>query len=106
MSDSASTEEANSQTVLSTLSPSGKRKRDLQQPSNPKAPKKKRQKKGKALEDPDIDFERRLNSALGRLDGHLLADYLSQKTKQFNANLSVLELEDKRIPGIRSSPRF
>ncbi|MCJ1248612.1 hypothetical protein MMC30_005830 [Trapelia coarctata] len=99
MSDSASTKEENSRTIPSTQSPSGKRKRDLEQPSsNPKAPKKKRRKRGKHVDDPDIDFERGINGALWRLDGHLLADYLAQKTKQFNDKLGVLELEERRIP--------
>ena len=107
MLDNPSTEEDNSRSVSFTHSPSGKRKRDPQQPSlNPKAPRKKRQKKGETVEDPDIDHERGINSALGRLDRHLLADYLSNKTKQFNHSLSLVELEEKRIPGIYSPPKF
>jgi len=102
MSDSTSPEEGHSRI---THSPSGKRKRDPQQPSsNPKAPKKKRQKQRKNTDDPAIAFGRGINAALGRLDKHLLADYLSQKTKQFGDSLSLSELEEKRIPGDYSCP--
>lgn len=107
MADSASTQEEYGRTAVATYLPAGKRKRDPQQsPSNPKLAKRKRQKRGKNTDDPDIDYERGINSALGRLDRHLLADYLSQKTKQFSDSLSLSELEDKRIPGIYSYPVF
>lgn len=102
MPDDPSPEEGHSRT---THSPSGKRKRYPEQPySNLKALRKKRQKKGKNTDDSDIDFERGINAAFGRLDRHLLADYLSQKTKQFDDSLSLLELEEKRIPGNYSFP--
>ena len=59
----------------------------------------KRGKKAKTAEDADVDLENGINHALGRMDNRLLADYVAQKTKRFESNLSLVELEDKHIPG-------
>ena len=59
----------------------------------------KRGKKAKTAEDADVDLENGINHALGRMDNRLLADYVVQKTKRFESSLSLVELEDKHIPG-------
>jgi hypothetical protein len=33
------------------------------------------------------------------MDGRLLADYVAQRTKRFGGDLSLVELEDRHIPG-------
>lgn len=50
-------------------------------------------------QDLDLDLERGLNLAIGRMDRGLLADYIAQRTKRFHSELSVVELEDLHIPG-------
>lgn len=46
-----------------------------------------------------LDLEKGVNTAIKNLDSHLLADYIAQKTKRFDDNLTVVELEERRIPG-------
>jgi len=60
-----------------------------------------RKKKGKtwAAEDGDLDVQSGINNAIGRMDGRLLADYVAQRTKRFGGDLSLVELEDRHIPG-------
>lgn len=50
-------------------------------------------------QDLDLDLERGLNLAIGRMDRGLLADYIAQRTKRFHSELSAVELEDLHIPG-------
>lgn len=61
--------------------------------------KRKRSKNTKVEEDGDLDLDLGLNLAIGKLDSRLLADYVAQRTKRFENNLSVVELDDMRIPG-------
>lgn len=80
-----------------------KRKRDDEDEgkSTPAAKRKaKRAKKVRPADDADLDLENGINHALGRMDNRLLADYVAQKTKRFEGNLSIVDLEDKHIPGI------
>ena len=49
--------------------------------------------------DESIDLENGVDMAIGKLDGQLLADYVAQRTKRFQCDLSLVEVEDKRIPG-------
>ena len=67
-----------------------------------RAIKKRRSKVSKAheLEDESLDTEQGLNTALGKLDGRLLADYVAQRTKRFAPDLSMLEMEDQYLPGM------
>ena len=60
----------------------------------------KKAKKARPAQDTDVDIENGTNNALGRMDNRLLADYVAQKTKHFESNLSLVELGDKHIPGI------
>lgn len=62
----------------------------------------KKYKKPAAAVDPlyaDIDEENHINPALGKMDVSLLADFISRQTKKFELELSVVELEDRRVPG-------
>lgn len=45
-----------------------------------------------------------INEAFTMMDGRLLSDYLAQRTRDFEKHLSVVELEDKYIPGLSLSP--
>lgn len=67
-----------------------------------RAIKKRRSKASKAdvLEDGSLDTEQGVNTALGKLDGRLLADYVAQRTKRFAPDLSLLEMEDQYLPGM------
>jgi protein CMS1 len=80
---------------------SKKRKRgvDLEQGAK-KAAKKSKSKKGKAEENDEIDTEAGINKAFSHMDNQLLADYVAQRTRKYESDLSLVELEDKYIPGM------
>jgi len=59
----------------------------------------KEKKNAKATANPDIDTVTGLNTAIGRMDASHLADYVAKQTKKFQPELSVVELEDRRVPG-------
>ena len=54
----------------------------------------------KSNEDNNLDLDLGLNLAIAKLDNSLLADYVAKQTKRFFPNLSLVELEDRYIPGI------
>ena len=64
-----------------------------------KLAKRKKSKKAKPDEDEDLDLKQGLNLAIGRFDSRLQADYVAQRTKRFSSDLSLVELEDRHIPG-------
>jgi protein CMS1 len=76
---------------------SRKRKRTTAEQDSRKASKK--TKKSKAIEEDEIDFELGINNAFSHMDNQLLADYLAQRTRKYQDDLSTIELEDKYIPG-------
>lgn len=49
-----------------------------------------------------LDLETNINTAIGKMDSDLLADYIARSTKRFAGDLSLVELEDRRIPGMTS----
>lgn len=79
---------------------SKKRKRDDKSSNTVgKTLKRAKKRKAEAAEDGDLDIELGLNTAIGRMDSQLLADYVAQRTKRFSGDLSLVELEDRYIPG-------
>lgn len=42
---------------------------------------------------------RNLNMAIGKMDSHLLADYVAQRNRRFGEQLSSAEIENLRLPG-------
>ncbi len=64
-----------------------------------KAAKKKKSESSKSGGDEYLDLEQGLNTAIGNLDSRLLADYVAQREKRFGQDLSMVELEDRLIPG-------
>lgn len=53
----------------------------------------------KPNEEDELDLEARMNSAFSHMDSQLLADYVAQRTKRYEDELSSIELEDKYIAG-------
>ena len=49
--------------------------------------------------DETLNLDLGLNTAIGRLDNQLLADLIAQKVKNANPDLSIVELEERRVPG-------
>lgn len=45
------------------------------------------------------DTDSNINTAIGKMDNRLLADYVAQRTKRFGEDLSLVELEDMHVPG-------
>ncbi|TVY67399.1 Protein CMS1 [Lachnellula suecica] len=77
-----------------------KRKRNLKELSvrEPLVGKKKKKPKTKAAEEDELDLEAGINNAFSQMDSQLLADYVSQRTRKYESDLSSIELEDKYIP--------
>ena len=90
--------------LLEPLSPSAspqptsstKRKRE-DEPKSKRAAKRKRTKKPKDIDDDELDEELGINTAIARMDSGLLADYVAQRTKRFESDLSLVELEDRYV---------
>lgn len=78
---------------------SKKRKRGAVEQGAKKAAKKAKPKKGNADEDEEIDIENGINKAFAQMDNQLLADYVAQRTRRYESDLSLVELEDKYISG-------
>lgn len=87
---------------------SSKRKRDTEEveQSSKKTAKKRKSKKSKVAGDDELDTELGINNAFAHMDSQLLADYVAQRTRQYESDLSSVELEDKYIPGIYMSLWF
>jgi protein CMS1 len=56
-------------------------------------------KKARPIEDDDLDTESSINKAFSHMDNQLLADYIAQRTREYESDLSSIELEDKYLPG-------
>ena len=77
---------------------SKKRKRALYK-EHPVKKTAKTSKRAAPVEDDDLDTESNINKAFSRMDNQLLADYVAQRTRSYESELSSIELEDKYIPG-------
>ena len=85
--------------VWEGLSPLPKRKREVEEGRLPSSPRKiKRKKKKSRGQDNEIDAENHLDLSISRLDPQLLADLIAKQTKRFEPQLSLIELEERRIP--------
>ena len=84
---------------------SSKRKRnDEAEQSSKKAAKRQKNKKDTAADDAVLDIKQGINNAFSNMDSLLLADYIAQRTRLYEGDLSAVELEDKYIPGMWSPP--
>lgn len=88
-----------------TTQSSKKRKRGVEKPPT-KSAKKPKSKKAKDALDEDLDIEAGVNNAFSHMDSQLLADYIAQRTKKYEDDLSSIELEEKHIPGRRHHVYF
>lgn len=80
---------------------SSKRKRDQDaEQTSKRTAKKQKSNKRKPVDDHELDTEQGVNNAFSHMDSQLLADYLAQRTRQYEGDLSTVELEDKYIPGM------
>ncbi|KAL2065428.1 hypothetical protein VTL71DRAFT_3098 [Oculimacula yallundae] len=81
-----------------TKDSSKKRKRGEVEQGAKKAAKKAKSKKVKAVEEDELDLEAGINKAFSHMDSQLLADYVAQRTRKHESDLSTIELEDKYLP--------
>lgn len=81
---------------------SKKRKRGVVEQGAKKAAKTKSK---KTTEDDELDVLAGINNAFSHMDNQLLADYIAQRTRKYESDLSSIELEDKYIPGRLSHVR-
>ena len=65
------------------------------------ATQKRRRRKSGREADPNVDIEGGLNLAIAKMDSNLLADHIAQKSKRLEPDLSLVELEDRRLPGCK-----
>jgi len=79
---------------------SNKRKRAVTEQASQKVVKKTKSKKAKRVEEDELDIEAGINKAFSHMDNRLLADYVAQRTRKFESDLSSIELEDKYLPGV------
>ncbi|KFY12413.1 hypothetical protein V492_03893 [Pseudogymnoascus sp. VKM F-4246] len=80
-------------------SPQKKRKRDAEVEAKDKkqAKKPKTKKQKEQFEEDYLDIEAGINKRFAEMDSQLLADYVDQRTTQFESDLSAIELEDRHI---------
>lgn len=73
-----------------------KRKRDAEEK---KSAKRRKLKKPKDVDDEALDSELGVNHAVAHMDSRLMADHLAQRTRRFQPDLSLVEVEERYIPG-------
>ncbi|KAK5113141.1 hypothetical protein LTR85_010959 [Meristemomyces frigidus] len=79
--------------------PSAKRKRDDDsKPESKRAAKRKKMKKPKDVDDEALDVELGVNHAIAHMDSRLMADHIAQRTKRFQPDMSMMEVEDSYVP--------
>ncbi|KAF2757477.1 hypothetical protein EJ05DRAFT_465606 [Pseudovirgaria hyperparasitica] len=96
-SDVEGTLSANIETSKSSI----KRKRhdgEVESEQQKPTKRKRRSKKPKDINDADLDGDLGINNGLSKMDARLLSDYVAQRTKRFEPELSHVELEDRYIP--------
>ncbi|KAF2208249.1 hypothetical protein CERZMDRAFT_114759 [Cercospora zeae-maydis SCOH1-5] len=49
------------------------------------------------IDDSALDVDKGINTAIAQMDSQLMADYLAQRTKRFQPDLSLVEAEDWRL---------
>lgn len=67
--------------------------------STKKVAKRPKRKNPIAPDDEEYDMERQVYKTIAHMDGKLLADYHARQVKRFEPDLSLVELEDRRVPG-------
>ena len=68
-----------------------------------RAAKRRKAKRPKDVEDEALDLEQGVNHAISHMDSRLLADHIAQRTKRFQAEMSLVELEDSYVPGMTTN---
>jgi len=96
---SATPQPGNSSTKLQK---SSKRKREADLPESKKTAKKPKNRKKKAIDEDDdeLNTEAGINKAFSHMDSNLLADYIAQRTRKYESELSSIELDDRYLPGV------
>ena len=46
-----------------------------------------------------LDLEQGINSAIGKMNSQLIADWVAQRIRRFAPDLTMVELEDQYLPG-------
>ena len=64
-----------------------------------KAPKRKKSKNRSSTHDQGLDMENNISTIVRDLNNQLMADYVAQKIRRHGSDLSLIELEEKYIPG-------
>jgi len=89
------------QQVPESKQSSKKRKRGAEAEPTKKLAKKEKSKKSRAaFDDAELDMEIGVNKAFSHMDSQLLADYLAQRTRMYEKDLSSIEWEEKYLPGV------
>jgi protein CMS1 len=84
---------------LPTIGLLRKRKRGTAAGKKNSEPKRVTKKQRTASEDDDLDLSIKVNRSFAYMDSRLLADYMAQRMRKFENDLSPVELEDRYIPG-------
>lgn len=78
----------------------GKRKRGAAAAATSALKPVQKSKKQKVMDDEDLDLDLSINRAFSQMNSQLLADYVAQRTRKFESDLSSIELEDRFVSGI------
>lgn len=57
-----------------------------------------KRKKVSSAADDALDLDAGVNHAIAHMDAQIMADHIAQRTKRFQSDLSMVELDDLRIP--------
>lgn len=77
---------------------SNKRKRDGEEG---KSAKRRKSKKPKDVDDEALDETLGVNHGIAHMDSRLMADHVAQRVRKFQPELSLVEVEERYIPGRR-----
>lgn len=75
---------------------SNKRKRDA---DGKKSAKRRKLKKPKDVNDEALDTDLGVNHVIAHMDSRLMADHIAQRLRRFQPELSLVEVEERHIPG-------
>ncbi|KAF2460270.1 U3-containing 90S pre-ribosomal complex subunit-domain containing protein [Lineolata rhizophorae] len=76
-----------------------KRKAPHDESKKTKHAKRRKAKKPADINEDELDEKLGVNKAIAKMNSSLLADHIAQRLRRFDPNISLVELEDKYLPG-------
>lgn len=76
---------------------------DAAEAERPKGKRRKKTKNRQHQDKEDLEIESRINNSTERMDPILLADFVARRMQRFASDLSLIELQDRHIPGTQGT---